>query len=63
MNLTVEEWTAREFGENSRPPKATLWRWLRNDQIPGAFRMGKRYYIPSGTRASQLTGNRRVDSM
>jgi hypothetical protein len=47
MNLTIEQWIAREFEPDSRPPIATVRRWIREGKVP-ATKMGRRLYINLG---------------
>lgn len=58
MKMTLDQWAAREFHQNSLPPKTTLWRWVREGKIPAA-RMGRRYYVPSDFTLG--TGNALAD--
>jgi hypothetical protein len=42
--LTVDEYIERKYAPKSRPPKTTVWRWIRLGKIP-ARKEGRRYYI------------------
>lgn len=45
MLLEVNEFVLRNFAEGSRPSRATLMRWLSKGQIPGARKVGGRWYV------------------
>jgi hypothetical protein len=58
--LTVDEYIERKYAPKSRPPKTTVWRWIRLGKIP-ARKEGRRYYIDE--QALKLTGNKIVDNV
>lgn len=58
--ITVDEYIERKYAPRSRPPKRTVWRWIRLGKIP-ARKEGRRYYIDE--KALELTGNPLVDKV
>lgn len=44
MLTTVDNWRTRYFSRQSRPPRQTVLRWLREGKLP-ARKVGGRWYI------------------
>lgn len=57
--VTVDQYIEKTFAEGSRPPKYTVWYWIRTGKLP-AKRQGKRYYIDESL-ITDSTGNDLAD--
>lgn len=45
MLLEANEFVLRNFADGSRPSRATLMRWFSKGQIPGARKVGGKWYV------------------
>ena len=52
--------TPREFGAEFFLSTSTVHEWLQRDAVPGAFRIGRRWYIRRAAVAAWLTGNEKA---
>jgi excisionase family DNA binding protein len=50
---TVEQFIKDHFEAESRPRKATVWRWIRDGKLR-ATKLGRHYYITADAAASFL---------
>lgn len=53
--VTVEQYIEKTFAPGSRPPKNTVWYWIRTGKLP-ARKHGRRYYIDEA-QVKESTGN------